>query len=188
MKYLVLPLFSLFALPAISAETLTIDPDHSAVVFSWDHHGYTNPVARFEKIEGNLVLDEDLTKSSVSVKLAVDGIHTAVPALDRQLVTAEFLDAAMFPDITFKSTKIEKGPMDSLKISGNLSVHGVTRLVVLDGKVNKIKQDPAGKATEAGFDAMVKLNRADFGVNKYFPNTARELTVHITVAANSAGS
>lgn len=188
MKYLLLPLFSLLTLPAFSAETLTIDPNHSAVVFSWDHHGYTNPVARFEKIEGKLMLDEDLSKSSVTVKLAVDGIHTAVAALDRQLVSAEFLDAAAFPDITFQSTRIVKGPMDSLKISGNLSLHGVTKAVVLDGKINKIKRDPMGKETEAGFDAMVKLNRADFGVDKYFPNTARELTVHITVAANSEGS
>lgn len=187
MKYLLLPLFSLITLPAFSAETLTIDPNHSAVVFSWDHHGYTNPVARFEKIEGQLVLDEDLGKSSVTVKLAVDGVHTAVAALDQRLKGAEFLDAAKFPDITFQSTKIVKGPMDSLKINGNLSVHGVTKAVVLDGKINKIKRDPMGKETEAGFDAMVKLNRADFGINLYFPNTARELTVHITVGANSAG-
>lgn len=188
MKYLLLPLLSLLTLPAISAETLTIDSDHSAVVFSWDHHGFTNPVARFEKIEGKLVLDDDLSKSSVMVTMAVDGLHTAVAALDRQLKTAEFLDAATFPDITFKSTKIVKGPMDTLKISGDLSVHGVTRAVVLDGKINKIKRDPMAKDSSAGFEAMVKLNRADFGVDKYFPNTARELTVHITLGANSEGS
>lgn len=185
MKYLLLPLFSLFTLPAFSAETLAIDANHSAVIFSWDHHGLTNPVARFEKIEGKLVLDEDLSKSSVTVKLPVDGLHTAVPALDKRLLAAEFLDVATYPDITFQSTRIVKGPMDTLRISGNLSVHGVTKMVVLDGKINKIKRDPMKKESEAGFEATVKLNRADFGVNLYFPNTARELTVHITLGANS---
>lgn len=188
MKKLLFPLFLLAAVPAIHAETLEIDPSHSAVAFSWNHHGISNPVARFEKIEGKLMLDgSDVSKSSVVVKLALDGLHTAVPALDQRLKTAEFLDAAAYPEITFKSTRIEKGPMGTLKISGDLSLHGVTKPVVLSGKINKINMDPMAKASEAGFDAMVTLKRSDFGVSKFLTSVADELQVHMTISANSEG-
>jgi polyisoprenoid-binding protein YceI len=188
MKLLLLPLFALFSLPAMAAQTLDIDSNHSAVVFSWSHHGYSNPVARFEKIEGKLMLDErDLSKSSVMVTLPVAALHTGVAALDKRLKTAEFFDEMKYPEITFKSTKVEKGPMDSLKISGNLSMHGVTKLVTLDGKINRITIDAETKTNKAGFDASVTLRRSDFGVDKYLPAVAEEVLVRITLDAYSEG-
>ena len=186
MKSFLLPLCLFLALPAMAAETLAIDPNHSAVVFSWNHHGVSNPVARFERIEGMLVLDSmDLTKSSVTVKMAADGVHTGVATLDKRLLTAEFLDAAAYPDITFKSTRIEKGPMGTLKISGDLSMHGKTKAVVLDARVNKISPDLVSKKSQAGFDAVATVKRSDFGVDKYLSSVADELSVRITVDASS---
>lgn len=190
MKYLVLPLFLLSALPAalpaFGAESLHIVSRHSAVVFQWNHFGYSNPVARFEKIEGRLMLDEkDMTKSSVTVKLALDGLRTGVDALDEHLKTATFLDAANYPDITFTSTAVEKGAMDRLKIAGNLVVRGVSRPVVLNARINKIGTDPASKAVKAGFDADVMIRRSDFGVDKFVPSVSDELTVRITLEAGS---
>eukprot|EP01034_Spumella_vulgaris_P044229 gene44229-54979_t len=184
MKYFILSLLLLSGLPAFGAQELAIVARHSAVVFQWNHFGYSNPVARFEKIEGTLLLDEqDLTKSSVTVKLALDGLRTGVAALDEHLKTEEFLDAARYPDITFTSTGIEKGPMDTLKISGMLFVHGVTRPVVLNGKINKISTDPVSKKSKAGFDAEATLRRSDFGVGKYVPSVTDELLVRITLEA-----
>ena len=184
MKDLILPMFLFSSLPAIGAEELAIVARHSAVVFQWNHFGYSNPVARFEKLEGKLVLDEkDLAKSSVTVKMPLDGLRTGVDALDEHLKKEEFLDAAQYPDIRFTSTGIEKGPMNALKITGNLFVHGVTRPVVLNGKINKISMDPATKKSRAGFDAEAVLRRSDFGVGKYVPSVADELHVRITLEA-----
>ncbi|WP_082551797.1 YceI family protein [Massilia sp. Root351] len=181
MKHLLLSLL-LSGLPAFAAQDMAIVSRHSAVVFQWNHFGYSNPVARFEKIEGKLLLDEqDLTKSSVTVKLALDGLRTGVAALDEHLKTDEFLDAAQYPDITFTSTGIEKGPMDTLKINGMLFLHGVTRPIVLNAKINKISTDPATKKSRAGFDAEATLRRSDFGVGKYVPSVADELPVRITL-------
>jgi polyisoprenoid-binding protein YceI len=186
MKLFLLPLLMLFGLPALCAESLWIDPNHSAVVFHWNHRGISNPFARFEKIEGKLVLDDaDLSKSSVTVKLAVDGLRTGVAKLDQRLMSAEFLDAATYPEITFTSIAIEKGPGDSFKVTGKLVLHGVSKTVVLDGKINQVSPNKAAKATAAGFDATVVLRRDDFGVSKYLPAVAEELFVRITVAAHS---
>jgi len=186
MKYLVLPLFLLAGLPAFAAESLSIVPRHSAVVFHWNHFGYSNPVARFEKIEGTLMLDDkDVTKSSVNVKLALDGIRTGVEALDKHLKTADFLDAANHPEITFTSTGIVKGAMDTLKVAGNLVVRGVSKPVVLNAKINKISTDPLSKSVKAGFDAEVMLRRSDFGVDKFVPSVSDELFVRITVEAGT---
>jgi polyisoprenoid-binding protein YceI len=184
MKRLLLPLLLLPCLPAFCAAKLTIDPDHSAVIFHWSHHGVSNPVARLEKMDGKLVLDDaDITKSSVFVKLALDGLRTGVDALDKRLKTPEFLDAAKYPDVTFKSTSIEKGPGDALKITGHLSMHGVTKPVVLAAKINKIVMNDAAKTTGAGFDASTTIRRSDFGIDKFVSTVSDELFVRITVDA-----
>jgi len=103
--------------------------------------------------------------------------------LDRRLKGAEFLDAATFPAITFKSTKIETVGINALKMTGDLSVHGTTRSVALDVTINKITSNPDNKVT-AGFDADAVLRRSDFGVGRYVPMTGDELSVHITLEAD----
>jgi polyisoprenoid-binding protein YceI len=108
-----------------------------------------------------------------------------VDALDQNLKTAAFLDAANYPDITFTSTAIEKGAMDRLKIAGNLVVRGVSKPVVLNARINKIGTDPVSKAVKAGFDADVMIRRSDFGVDKFVPSVSDELTVRITLEAGS---
>src|SRR5258708_7155840 len=114
-----LPAFALdkAATPAAAGvQKYTIDNGHTVVTFGWNHFGFSNPTARLEKIDGVVLLDAaDLTKSSVTVTLPLDGLHTGVEKLDAHLKTDEFLDAAKYPAITFKSTKVEKNGSDSLK-------------------------------------------------------------------------
>jgi polyisoprenoid-binding protein YceI len=181
-------LFFLFAsLPAFADETLTIDQSHSAVVFSWNHRGFSNPVARFEKIEGKIILNaSDITKSSVDVKIPVEGLHTAVEFLDRRLKGDEFFAASQYPEIRFKSTGIVKGAMGTLRITGDLSVHGITKSVVLDAKINKIQLRSASEPAGAGFEADTMLRRTDFGVDRYVPAVSDEIHVHMTVEAVAA--
>jgi polyisoprenoid-binding protein YceI len=184
MKYLFFPLFLFASLPALATETLTIDQGHSAVVFNWNHIGFSNPVARFEKLEGKIVLDgSDITKSSVSVKIPLEGLRTSIEFLDRRLKGDEFFAATRYPEITFKSTGIAKGPMDTLKITGDLSVHGVTKSIVLNAKINKIQPGSPSEPGRAGFEAETMLRRTDYGVDKYVPAVTDEIYVHITLEA-----
>ena len=184
MNHSILSLALLFtSLPALCAETLPIDPSHTAVIFSWNHRGFSHPVARLEQISGNVLLDRsDMTKSSVSVTLPLGGLRTGNDVLDRRLKGAEFLDAATYPAITFKSTKIETVGTNALKMTGDLSVHGITESVALDVTINKIGSSSDHKVT-AGFDADVMLRRSDFGVGRYVPMTGDELSVHMTLEA-----
>lgn len=182
MKRLALTILLLASLPAFATEKYTIDQGHSFVTFGWNHFGFSNPTARFEKVEGVVNLDKtDITKSSVSVTLPLDGLHTGVEKLDAHLKTDEFLDAAKYPTITFNSTKVEKVGADGLKITGDLTVHGTTKSVTLNGKINKIGDNPMMKVASAGFDADVVLKRSDFGVTKYVPAVSDTIPVHITL-------
>jgi polyisoprenoid-binding protein YceI len=172
------------------AEKYDIDASHSGVVFSWNHFGFSHPTARFDKIEGSVLLDQaDLTKSSVSVTLPLEGLDTGVAQLDGVLKSPDFFDANEYPTITFKSTRVERTAGNGLRISGDLSVHGVTRPVKLDATVNKIgifEIPGVVKAPTAGFDATIVVKRSDFGVNKYVPAVSDDISVHITLDAKQA--
>jgi polyisoprenoid-binding protein YceI len=173
-----------------AAEKYDIDAAHSGVVFGWNHFGFSNPTARFDKIEGSVLLDTaDLTKSSISVTLPLEGLDTGVTKLDEGLKGPDFLDAAKYPTIAFRSTRVEKTGENGLKITGDLTVHGVTKSVTLDAKVNKIgifEIPGVIKAPAAGFDATTVIKRSDFGVTKYVPAVSDEIPVRITLDAKQA--
>jgi len=131
----------------------------------------------------------DLTRSSVSVTLPLEGLDTRVAKLDEELKGPDFLDAARYPAITFKSRKIEKSGDNDLKITGDLTVHGVTKPVTFNAKVNKIgifEIPGVIKARAAGFDATTVIKRSDFGVAKYVPAVSDEISVRITLDAKQA--
>jgi len=178
----------LFAsLPAFAADKYDIDKNHTLVSFQWNHFGFSNPSARFEKVDGALQLDKaDITKSSVSATLPLDGLHTGVEKLDAHLKSADFFEAEKYPTITFNSTKVEKVGANGLKITGDLTVHGVTKSVTLNGKINKIGDNPMMNVASAGFDADTVLKRSDFGVTKYLPGVGDEIPVHITLDSHLA--
>lgn len=184
-----LPVFAADGAKAPATEKYDIDASHSGVTFGWNHFGFSNPTARFDKIEGSVQLDKaDLSKSSVSVTLPLDGLDTGVAKLDEHLKSPDFLDAAKYPTITFKSTKVEKAGENGLKITGDLTVHGVTKAVTLNAKVNKIGLFEMGpyKAQAAGFDAETVIKRSDFGVGKYAPAVSDDIPVRITLDAKQA--
>ncbi|MBS0567133.1 MAG: YceI family protein [Proteobacteria bacterium] len=177
--------------PATAVAKYDIDPAHSNVTFGWNHFGFSNPTARLKTIEGSVLLDRaDLTRSSVAVTLPLDGLDTGVAKLDEHLRSADFLDAAKYPTITFKSTKVEKAGDNGLTIAGELTVHGVTRPVTLNARINKIGLFEMGpyKVQAAGFDATTTIKRSEFGVDKYLPNVSDEIAVRITLDAKQAAA
>lgn len=165
---------------ACAAQKYDIDQNHTYITFSYSHFGFSNPVGKLEKISGDLQLDTaDLTKSSVSVTLPLDGLHTGVPKLDDHLRSPDFFDAAKYPDITFKSTKVEKVGTDGLKITGEMTAHGVTKPVVLDVVINKIGPHPMAGRAAAGFDATATIKRSDFGMGNYVPAVSDQIDLYI---------
>lgn len=173
---------------AAAADKYEFDGSHTNVVFSWTHFGLSNPSARFAKVEGEVLLDTaDLTKSSVSVTIPVDSLRTDVPKLDEHLRSGDFFDLAKFPAATFKSTKVEKAGDNMLKVTGDLTIHGVTKSTVLDVTVNKIGDHPMAKKPAAGFDAATTVKRSDFGMGNYVPNVSDEVKIHITTETLKAG-
>ncbi len=158
---------ALVALPALAgAATYDIDPAHTVASFSVRHLMVTNVRGEFGKTTGTVVYDEkNPAKSTVEATIDVSTINTRDPKRDGHLKSPDFFDAEKFPTITFKSTKVEKAGAGKLKVTGNLTMHGVTKPVTLDveGPSGEVK-DPWGN-TKVGASATAKINRKDFGVN-----------------------
>jgi polyisoprenoid-binding protein YceI len=167
-----------------AALTYKIDPNHTDVVASWSHFGFSNPIAHFGKVDGSITYDPAKPAASkVEVTIPLDGLDSHVGNFDEHLKSADFFDAAKFPTITFKSTKVEAAGDKKLKVTGDLTVHGVTKPAVLDVNINKIGEQPMAKRAAAGFDASTTLKRSDFGIGKYVPNVSDEIKIHITTEA-----
>jgi len=170
-----------FAAPSFAADKYTIDPNHTQVRIGWSHFGYSDIEAVFTNVTGDVTIDTaDWSKSSVNATIPISGLVTGVPKLDEHLRSPDFFDIAKFADATFKSTKVEQAGEGALKVTGDLTVHGVTKPVTLDVKVNKIGQHPMSKKDAAGFSASGKLMRTDYGVGQYAPNVSDEIRLEIT--------
>jgi len=148
-----------------SASTWTIDPDHSSVGFKVRHLMVSNVRGNFEKYSGLVDLDDkDITKSKVDVTIDPNSINTNVQKRDEHLRSADFFDVARYPSMTFVSKKWSHGAKGALKVTGDLTIHGVTREVVLDvAPFSKESKDPWGN-TRTGTSASTKINRKDFGL------------------------
>ena len=147
------------------ATTWQIDSKHSYAHFSVRHLLVSNVRGSFSNVTGTVVIDEnDITKSSVETAIDASTINTQEPDRDKHLKSADFLDVANHPTITFKSKKVEKAGQDRLRVIGDLTIRGVTKQVVLDveGPTAAIT-DPRGNL-KRGATATVKINRFDYGV------------------------
>lgn len=151
---------------AAETQTWQIDADHTAAQFSVRHLGISTVRGVFEKTTGTVTLDpSDPSKSSIDVTIDVNSVNTRVQMRDNDLRSPHFFDAAKYPTITFKSTRTEAAGPGKLKVTGDLTIHGVTKQVVLDveGPSQAIK-DPMGN-TRMGANATTKINRNDFGIS-----------------------
>ncbi|MDQ3205625.1 MAG: YceI family protein [Pseudomonadota bacterium] len=164
--------------------TYKIDPTHTDVIASWSHFGFSKPIAHFGKVDGTITYDpENVGQSSVNVTIPLSGMESHVAAFNEHLRGSDFFDAEKYPVITFASTAVEAAGSDKLRVTGDLTLHGVTRPVVLDVTINKVGQQPMAKRPAAGFDATTTIKRSDFGVDKYAPNVSDEVQIRITTEA-----
>lgn len=168
MKRLIITIMTIGTLiaPVLSfAATWAIDPDHSNVGFKVRHLMVTNVRGSFEKFTGTVEInDKDIAKSKVEVSIDTNSINTNVAKRDEHLRSADFFDVAKYPTMTFVSKRVATSGAGQLKVTGDLTLHGVTKEVVLDveGPTAESK-DPWGNLRK-GATATTKINRRDFGL------------------------
>ena len=159
-------LVTALSLPAAAANsTWQIDPQHSSAQFAVRHLGLSTVRGAFSKLSGAVLLDgQDISKSSVEVTIDVNTVDTREPDRDKDLRSERFFDVAHFPTMTFKSKKVEQLAPGKLRVTGDLTIHGITKEVLLDvdGLTAPVK-DPWGNQRVAA-SATTKINRQDYGV------------------------
>ena len=157
---------------AASAQTSTwqLDPAHSNAQFSVRHLGISNVQGEFTKVSGTVQLDDqDISKSTVAASIDVASLDTRVQRRDDDLKSDHFFDVAKYPTITFQSTKIVSTGDGTAKMTGNLTIHGVSKEVTFD-VTGPTKPIQVMNGTRRGASATTKINRQDFGI-VYMSNT-----------------
>ena len=153
------------AISDLTPGTWNVDVAHSSIGFVARHLMVTKVRGRFLSFAGTLTIADDPLASKVEASADIASVSTGDEGRDGHLKSPDFFDAEKFPQITFKSTKVEKAGKDQLKVTGDLTIKGVTKPVVLavEGPTAEIK-DPWGN-TRRGFSATTKINRKDFGLS-----------------------
>lgn len=156
---------SMMAAPAFAAEVAyKLDSAHTETSFVIDRFGFNSVIGLFAKTEGTVWLDEAAPeKSRVEAVIAVDSLLTANTTRDEHLKSDRWLNAAKSPIITFKSTKVEKTGDNTAKVTGDLTLMGVTQPAVLDVKLNKLGTAPNNQKKQAGFTITGQISRKAFG-------------------------
>lgn len=172
----------------LRAASYTLEPDYTQGVIRWDHLGFSSPSALFSQGEGTLEFDRaDPTQSSVKVTIPLATLNTGVPALDEDFRSDDFFATARFPTAMFQSIKVERSAAaNRLKVTGDLSLHGVTKPVILDVTIVKVGTNPRTHLPTVGFDATTTLKRSDFGLGKYVPQVGDDIQLHIISQAVDA--
>ncbi|OQP35147.1 YceI family protein [Pantoea latae] len=187
-KRLALPLLAAFALYAplsqAAAQHYELNPEHTSVIVTWTHFGFSHPTADIPDSKGTLVFDsENPTASRVDVTLPVSQIDSHVPALTKEFKGAEYFDTAKYPTATFHSTKVVAKGDNKFDVEGNLTLKGITKPVTLHATLNKQGEHPMVKKQAIGFDATGTIKRSDFKLDKYVPAVGDDVTLTISTEA-----
>ena len=167
----------------VKAGTYRSDPDHTQIVFSLSHLGFTEYTGIFSGVTGSLQLDPTkLEASKLNITIPVQSITTTSAKLTEELKGDQWFDAVKFPSATFVSTRISPVADGSFKVSGNLTLHGVSKPVVLVAHFVGAGVNPITKAYTVGFEASTLIKRGDFGISTYLPVLGGDVTLKIAGA------
>ncbi|WP_083100652.1 YceI family protein [Pseudophaeobacter leonis] len=168
-------------------EKYVLDSSHSQVVFNYNHLGFSTSWGMFSGFSGEIMFDQDApANSSVSVSMPLNSMFTGWEARFDHFMSKDFFGAAGDEQITFKSTKIEVTGDKTAKITGDLTLNGVTKSVVLDATLNQVGDHPMAGKPWAGFNATTTLVRSDYGLGKFAPYVSDEVSLQISVEAMKA--
>jgi len=170
---------------ATAADLYQLDPEHTQIIFTIDHLGYSRITGTFHDIKGTLTLDEKQPeKSSVEVTIGAASIDTGSATRDEDLRSADYFDVAKFPALTFRSTRTRRRSSSSADVVGDLSLLGISRPVTLRVALNRIAPDfLRGNETVAGFTASASLRRSDYGMKAFLPMIGDKVDITINAEA-----
>ncbi len=180
---------ALLAAPAFAApEAYTLDPSHSQIVFDYNHLGFSTGTGMFSGFEGEIQFDqEDPANSSVMVSFPVRTMLTGWEARFEHFMSPDFFNATDdMQVVTFESIAIEVTGETTANITGDLTMNGVTKSVVLDATLNQVGDHPMEGKPWAGFNATTTLLRSDYNVGMFAPFVSDEVNVQISVEAMKA--
>ena len=168
---------------AVQAGTYAVEPEHTRVQFSVLHMGFTQYWGDFAHASGSLTLDPKRpAAASFDITVPVSSVSTTNGKLTEELVSKQFFDADQFPTIRFKSTRVVPTGPRKADVTGDLTLHGVTRPVTLHVTFNAAGVAPMVNRYTAGFDAEGMLRRSDFGVNYGIPIVGDEVKIKVSAA------
>jgi polyisoprenoid-binding protein YceI len=156
------------ALAAAEEAVYALDPVHTRVAFQVSHAGFSQPVGSFSKVEGQLRFDpDDWSGAQLSVRIPVATLNLGDEDWQQKILDRTFFDARRFPQASFVSTRVESSGPNTATVTGELSLHGVTRPLTLQVTLNALKRHPLTRKRTAGFSATGTLRRSEFGMDAW---------------------
>lgn len=173
---------SFFSTPAFAeAESYKFDPGHTEVIFSYKHLGMSRAYGQFKKVDGIVKMNKTAPeKSIVDVSIDANSIDSGVDEFDKHLRSNDFFDVSKYPNLKFKSTNVKKLTDQQFKVTGDLTIKGKTKPVVLDVTYIIDQPHPLKKGVHvAAFSAKTKVKRSEFGLGKYAPAVSDNVDIII---------
>lgn len=173
----------LLAAPVTAAPTrYAFDPVHCQVLFFADHLGFSHPMGRFPGLSGHFTFDpEDWGASTADVTIDVKSLYLGDEAWQKKMLSDEFFDAAKYPTMKFVASRLEKTGESTGRLEGDLTLHGVTRQVVLDVTLNKVGTHSYSLKRVAGFSATATIKRSEFGMKHLLPAVGDEVNIRLEI-------
>ncbi len=169
------------------AEKYTLDSSHSQVVFTYNHLGFSTTYGMFSGFAGDIMFDADAPEaSSVNVSIPVKSMFTGWEAREGHFFGPDFFNASEGDIVTFASTAIEVTGEDTANITGDLTIQGTTKPVILAAKLNQAGDNPLAGKPWLGFDATTTVLRSDFGLGAFAPAVSDEVKIMISIEAQKA--
>ncbi|HCD9499193.1 TPA: YceI family protein [Legionella pneumophila] len=185
-RHFIASILAVFALPSYvyaEPQTLTLDNQHTYVLWKVKHLGFSTQAGKWYA-SGQLVLDKDNPQQSkVNVTINVDDIVTGIPELDKHLKGKLFFDTKQFPTATFVSNRVEVMGKNKAKVYGMLTMHGVTKPIILNVILNKAGINLLNDRETAGFSATTSLKRSDYGIKALIPEVGDDVEIEIEAEA-----
>ncbi|AAU27727.1 TPA: YceI family protein [Legionella pneumophila] len=185
-RHFIAPILAVFVLSSYvyaEPQTLTLDNQHTYVLWKIKHLGFSTQAGKWYA-SGQLVLDKDNPQQSkVNVTIKVDDIVTGIPELDKHLKGKLFFDTKQFPTATFVSNRVEVMGKNKAKVYGMLTLHGVTKPIILNVILNKAGINLLNDRETAGFSATTSLKRSDYGIKALIPEVGDDVEIEIEAEA-----
>lgn len=173
----------LFSLSLHASETYTLDSQHTYLLWHIKHLGFSTQAGKWYA-SGTLVLDKDKPQNDkINATIQIANIVTGLPELDKHLLGKLFFDAAQFPTATFVSNKVDATGKNTAKVYGTLTLHGVSKPVMLDVTFNQAGINPITNKMTAGFSATTQIKRSDFNITTLLPAVGDDVKINIEAEA-----